>query len=117
MWLVTTFGFFDIIHGREDDLLVVRARTKRDLQELKERYLPELEDAPQDGSDYKYSATAPREAVSRAMGEIARKIDYPSLRESVLARQGFLRATLYGRISSMLWTLQEDEQWFEPNNR
>lgn len=117
MWLMTTFGFFDIIQDRDADVLMVRARTRRDLEALRERYLPELQDAPQNGSDYRYSGSAPREAVSRAMSEIVRDIDYPGLKESVLGRQGFLRATLYGRISSMLWTLQDDEHWFEPNNR
>lgn len=113
MWLVTTFGFFSIIRDRDEDVLVVRARTRRDLQELKERYLPELKDVTKNGLDYRYSGSAPHEAVARALSEIARDIDYPSLRESVLGRQGFLRATLYERISSMLWTLQEDEHWFD----
>jgi hypothetical protein len=41
-------------------------------------------------------------------------IDYRDLRDSVLALQGFRRATLYGRIWNILWTLQEEEHWFDP---
>ncbi|OPY60264.1 MAG: hypothetical protein A4E57_04512 [Syntrophorhabdaceae bacterium PtaU1.Bin034] len=115
MWVITTFGFFSIVQEPKHNTLMVRARTKRDLQELRERHLPELGEIVEGADpDYKYSATAPREAVARVFGETAMSIDYRDLRDSVLALQGFRRATLYGRIWNILWTLQEEEHWFDP---
>ncbi len=118
MWLLTTFGFFDIVQEAGGDSLSVRARTKHDLQEFERRYVPELGKIMEGTDpDYRYKAAAPREAVARAVGEIAMNIDYPCFRDSVLMLQGFRRATLYGRIWNMLWSLQEEEQWYDPTNQ
>lgn len=118
MWLVTTFGFFSIVLEPGQDILTVRARTRHDLEELKNRFLPELGEIIEGaGKDYKYEATCHRNAVARAVGEIVMGIDYSKFRDSVLTLQGYRRASLYGRIWSMLWILQEEEQWFESSNR
>ncbi len=118
MWLITTFGFFSVVRKPGDDNLIVRARTRYDLQELRERFLPELGETTENAvADYKYSASVRRDAAARAIGEIVMNIDYASLRDRVLSLQGFCRALVYGRISNILWGLQEDEQWFDPNNR
>jgi hypothetical protein len=114
--LITTFGFFSIVGEPEHDFLAVRARTRRDLEELKSRFLPELGEILEGtGKDYKYAAMGHRNAVARAIGEIAMSIDYRDFRDTVLVHQGYRRASLYGRVSSMLWILQEEEQWFEPD--
>jgi len=114
VWLITTFGFFSIVQKPGDDILVVRARTRQDLDRLKIKYIPELGEIIQGtDEDYKYVADGPRDAVARAVGEIAMTIDYRDLRESVLTLQGYRRAMLYERIWNILWKLQVEEQWFD----
>jgi hypothetical protein len=117
VWLITTFGFFSIVQEPGHDVLTVRARTRHDLEELKNRFLPELGEIIEEADgDYKYRAMGCRHAVARAVGEIAMSIDYRNLRDSVLALQGYRRASLYGRIWNMLWILQEEERWFDLSN-
>lgn len=113
MWLITTFGFFSIVQDNTNGLLAARARTRRDMDALRSRYLPEMGEIAEDGNDdYKYVAQVPREALARAMSEIAMHIDYQDFRDSVLALQGYRRSMLYERIWNILWKLQEEEQWF-----
>ena len=115
MWLVTTFGFFSIIGKIGDDALTVSAQTRQDLQELRQRHLPELQATTEDSvSDYKYNAPAPPHAVARAMSQIAMEIDYHSFRNLILKEQGFQRAMVHARVRSILRDLQEEEQWSDP---
>jgi len=42
MWLITNFGFFSVVQKPGDDMLTVRSRVKADLEELQNRYIPNL---------------------------------------------------------------------------
>lgn len=115
MWLITTFGFFSIVQDNNNGSLAARARARRDIDELKSRYLPEMGEIIEDSEDdYRYFARVPREALARAMFEIAMDINYCNFRDSVLVLQGYRRSMLYERIWNILWKLQEEEQWFSP---
>ncbi|HOC18733.1 MAG TPA: hypothetical protein PKK95_10715 [Vicinamibacterales bacterium] len=99
MWLVTTFGFYSVVEkawDRERGSLTVRARARKDLETLRQRYLPELGAIAEDESaDYRFRAQAPREQVVEAFSRAVRDIDYDNFKEAVLQRQGYARERIY----------------------
>jgi hypothetical protein len=111
MWLITTFGFFSIVEKPEDrgtGHLTVRARVREDLEQLKAKHLPELGAISESRhSDYRFRARATREAVARAMAQVAREIDYDNFKDAVASRQGYDRAKAYGRVWTELYRLQK----------
>jgi hypothetical protein len=111
MWLITTFGFFSIVEKPEDrgtGHLTVRARVRADLEQLQAKHLPELGPISESRhSDYRFRARAPREAVTRAIAEAARAIDYDNFKDAVAARQGYPRARAYGEVWEVLYGLQK----------
>ena len=111
MWLMTPIGFFSIVEKHDDrdaGTLTVRARVEGDLAELKARYLPELGEIQAHlGTDYRYRATAPKEAVARALSQLALNLDYSNFKDEVYRVQGYERARVYGEVWSSLYELQD----------
>jgi len=87
MWLITTSGFFSIVSkpgDADDGMLTVRARAAADLDQLRMRYLPELEPTtPGGGTDYPYRARAPKAAIARAAAAIVNDIDYVNFKSRI----------------------------------
>lgn len=110
MWLMTPIGFFSIVekhYDRRDGMLTVRARVEGDLAALKTRYLPELSEIQADqGTDYRYRAVAPREAVARALSQLTMDLDYSNFKDEVSRVQGHDRARVYGEVWNSLYRLQ-----------
>ena len=110
MWLLTPIGFFSIVekpYDRYDGTLTVRARVEGDLTALKERYLPEMGEIKADqGTDYRFRATAPREAVARALSQLTLDLDYSNFKDQVSRVQGYERASVYGEVWNRLYRLQ-----------
>ena len=110
MWLMTPIGFFSIVekpNDRYDGTLTVRARVVDDLTALKSRYLPELgEIQAGQGTDYRYRATAPREAVAQALSQLTQDLDYSNFKDEVSRMQGYERARVYGEVWSCLYDMQ-----------
>ncbi len=110
MWLMTPIGFFSIVEKHDDrdaGTLTVRARVEGDLAELKARYLPELGEIQAHlGTDYRYRATAPKEAVARALSQLTLGLDYSNFKDEVYRVQGYERARVYGEVWNSLYRLQ-----------
>jgi len=110
MWLMTPIGFFSIVEKPNDrhvGTLTVRARVEGDLVALKARYLPELNEIKTDqGTDYRYRATAPREAVARALSRLTIDLDYSNFKDEVSRMQGHERARVYGEVWHCLYRLE-----------
>jgi 8-oxo-dGTP pyrophosphatase MutT (NUDIX family) len=113
MWLITNFGFFSVDQKPDDPAagtLTIRARVKRDLETLRDRYLqdmgPILTDAD---ADYRFRAKAPRSAVAVAAALAIRDIDYANFKGSVAREQGPERCQIYGEAWKALHVLQEPE--------
>lgn len=108
---MTPIGFFSIVekpYDRYDGTLTVRARVGGDLVELKNRYLPELgEIKAAQGTDYRFRATAPREAVACALSQLTLDLDYSNFKDEVSRVQGNDRARVYGEVWNFLYRLQE----------
>jgi 8-oxo-dGTP pyrophosphatase MutT (NUDIX family) len=99
MWLFTLCGFYSIVQEPGRPHLRVRARVKEDLDQLRERYLPELGPARgQAGADYPWRAAVPRAALAQALGRIVMDIHYTGFRDEVAARQGLDRAARYQQV-------------------
>ena len=112
MWIVTSFGFFSVVQKPRDgaDTLTVRARVRRDLEELRARYLPELDEIEESkNTDYRYRATAPREAVAEAVRRAVLDVRYDNFKDAVDEAQGPDRHDAYLAVWSDLLALQRDE--------
>ena len=107
MWLLTTIGLYSVVAQRDDpDLMIVRARTRGDIEGLSNRYLPVGEIDEETGTDYPFRIFVARDEFERAAAALARDIDYDNFKNAVAARQGHGRADLYHDVWALLRRLQ-----------
>lgn len=107
MWILTTIGFFSVVAHRDDpNLMIVRARTREDIEALSDRYLPVSEIDEETGTDYPFRIFVTRDEFERVAAALAREIDYDNFKNAVAARQGSRRALVYGQVWSVLLGLQ-----------
>ena len=110
MWVLTPFGFFSVVqksfepHG----LLTIRARSRGDLENLRDQYLGNkmsqiIEDVH---ADYQFRATTINKNWAEAVGQMTMDIDYDNFKNEVKARQGSERAGIYGRVWNELYEIQ-----------
>lgn len=106
MWLFTPFGYFSIVEKPQDrasHTLTVRARYEGDLENLRQRYLPELSATrTSPDNDYAYRATVDRAQLAQAMAQITLDLNYSNFKDAVTDTQGHDRHRLYLRVWSVL---------------
>lgn len=108
MWILTTQGFYSVVAHRDDpEELLVRARTRDDIEALREQ-IPALEPFEDPTADYRHRAVVSRVEWRAAVAQLVTGIDYDNFKDAVAARQGTERSRLYGRIWSILLDLQRD---------
>jgi hypothetical protein len=113
MWLVTTFGCFSVVEKPEDrgtGFVTVRARVRGDLESLRTKYLPELEETiatPE--RDYAFRARANKAALAAAVGRIVMDVDYVNFKSEVANRMGYAREQIYHEVWETLAVLQLPE--------
>jgi 8-oxo-dGTP pyrophosphatase MutT (NUDIX family) len=112
MWIITPIGFFSIVQKPADVLantLTIRARVAADLEALRRTVLPLLGPVTESSyNDYRFRATAPRQAVAQAMSALMSRICYDNFKDEVARVQGSDRADLYHVVWSKLNGLQDD---------
>lgn len=112
MWLLTTDGFFSIVEkpeDRETGMLTIRARTRADLDRLRDEILPELGPSISgQGSEYPFRARVSRAACAEGMKRMVERLDYPSFKSAVFTRQGPHRARVYGKVWRDLFELEDE---------
>ena len=82
MWIFLSNSFFSVVQKPGDtDLLTVRARIEGDI----ERVFPNVTVQANKGTDYKYRAKVPREAVAKALHEQAMCVNYSNFKSTVKA--------------------------------
>jgi hypothetical protein len=107
MWLFTDIGFFSVVaHRDRPDTLLVRARTRGDLEALRDRHLPDLELHENLGSDYRWRAFVIRSDWEHMAAALAAGIDYPNFKDAVAERQGNDRADIYHDVWAVVHRLQ-----------
>ena len=115
MWLITNFGFFSVVQKPDDPklgTLTVRSRVLEDLESLKEQYFKQTmgEIQVNAGTDYKYRAKVPREAMAGAMSQIIMDLNYSNFKNSVAENQGYKRASVYSKLWETLYKLQDSDE-------
>ena len=109
MWLTTTTGFYSIVQYPDTDYLTVRARVRKDLKDLKAKYMPELSKIIfHDNFDYPYRAMITHELFALGVARIAMDIDYSNFKNTVFEQQGARRAGIYATVWSNLIKLETD---------
>lgn len=129
MWIFTTFGFFSVTETRNDYVpgtrtsegyedvetppiqpngtLQVRGRFAEDLDNLRERYLPELSKTySMPWRDYPYRAFTSKASFSAAMVQIVHDLTYNNFKATVAAEQSHDRSHLYGGV----WGVMSDAE-------
>src|SRR4051812_10585895 len=106
MWLLTPRGFYSVVaHRGRPDHLLVRARARGDL-ELLDDLLPDIQIEHTPDRDYSWRTVVLRYDWAAAVGRLAQEIDYPNFKNRVAEVQGYERASLYGKVWSILLRLQ-----------
>lgn len=111
MWIATTQGFYSVVaHRTEPGMMLVRARAKRDLQNL-DRQLPgALDRITQDrNADYPWRLLASREEWTLAFARLMQEVDYDNFKSAV-GKRDRRREGIYHRV----WDVLTD---IEPNFR
>jgi len=109
MWLVTTIGFFSIVHKPGQAGLTIRARVAAGLDRLREQYLPALSATRRGGgTDYPCRATVGREEFALALAQMARDIAYANFKGEVAHWQGHTRERIYSKVWGVLRELEAD---------
>ena len=112
MWILTPAGFFSVVQKPADvsaNTLTIRARVTADLDALRRTVLPLLGPVTESSyNDYRFRATAPRQAVAQAMSALVASVCYDNFKDEVARVQGHDRADLYHVVWSKLNVLQED---------
>lgn len=101
MWIFTKYGFFSAVcarkgtgrHGQPIDpaRLMIRARVRRHLDALKERFpalLGHSEIVDSQDTDYAYRIFVDKPIWSQALGELAEETDYDNFKAEVAHHQG-----------------------------
>ena len=94
MWLFTKYGFFTVVCARKDpeigsgvetETLMVRARSKKHLENLAEKF-QESKDykiATTFSTDYRYRILVPKKIWNNVMTEMSKEIDYGNFKGKV----------------------------------
>jgi len=110
MWLVTTLGFFSVVQKDGESDLTVRARSRGDLDRLREQFLPDLGPTVEGaGTDYQYRAKVSHQHFSAGAARMTENIDYDNFKNAVAKRMGHQRASAYSNVWRDLWAISKEE--------
>jgi hypothetical protein len=108
MWLFINIGFFSIVQKPNESFLTVRSRVEADIDRLREECMPSLSSTVTGaGTDYPYRATISHEDFAKALGAVARNINYSNFKNEVAKRMGPQRARIYSKVWSSLLELEK----------
>ena len=100
MWIFTSKSFISVVQKPGDtDLLTVRARIKDDIENV----FPDAKVEANKGTDYKYRAKVPREAVAKALHDQAMSVDYANFKSTVKTKK---RHDAYMSVWSAMYAAQ-----------
>jgi hypothetical protein len=99
VWLFTQYGFYSVVCARDlsgkstaidEDLLMVRGRSRRHLESLRERF-PQLqgcEIAETANTDYRYRLVVPKAVWADVARDLAAEIDYGNFKSRAHRQAG-----------------------------
>jgi hypothetical protein len=121
VWIFTTFGFFSVTEVRNNynpksvkgrpqipiqppGTLQVRARVRGDLDNFKERYLPELSEIYEmPWRDYPYRAFVDKQSFAAAMVLVVHDLTYNNFKATVEQEMGHPRESLYASVWGVMY--------------
>ena len=107
MWLFTTIGFFSVVaHADDPRTILIRARVREDLDELRVHHLPDLEIVEGAGTDYAFRAFVSRDEGEHVAQQLAQSVDYPNFKTAVAERHSDERAHRYYEVWRVMHRLQ-----------
>lgn len=107
MWVMTPRGFYSAVEHRDDpSTVIVRARVRRDLLELRDLTDEPIRPIKMDYADYRYRVELSKAEWARIAAGLALEVEYPNFKNAVKAVQGDKRARVYMRVWSALLELQ-----------
>jgi len=110
MWLITTAGFYSIVQKPGEKDLTIRSRVKKDLEALRDKYLPDLgEIVRNENTDYRYRAKVSHADLAKAVSQIVLDIDYDNFKNTVAKVQGHNRSHAYSTVWEDLLVLVNEE--------
>jgi len=116
MWLFTDRGYFSaVVHRDDPSLLLVRARAREDLENLRP-LLPNLTIIENGGADYRWRIIVPREEWQGVVRTLIEEMNYSNFKSAVEDRQGSERHDLYLSVWAVMLRLQEGvrRRWRQP---
>lgn len=111
MWLMTKHGFYSTVADRDrPDGVVVRARTREDLENLCElgTFEPQRISGPDPSADYRWRIFMTRNEWELLATRMAADIDYDNFKNAVW-QQDRDRAHLYSDVWTVMHRAQENE--------
>ncbi|MCC6352322.1 MAG: hypothetical protein IT577_00470 [Verrucomicrobiae bacterium] len=107
MWLCTQFGFFSIVQKRPGEFHV-RARVRRDLENLAGLGGSAWEIIETADADYRFRIVVDQRAVAAILAQLAERIDYANFKGRIhsLPDQAE-KGPAYGKLWGNLLALQE----------
>lgn len=125
MWVFAPFGILmpalrppHTVAPNDDRVLQVRARRRKDLQILKDKYMPELGEIFQlPNTDYEWRAYCTLEQWGAALAKIGMDIDYVKFKEQSEKKYGDRQLySLYNRLWSVIFGAlsskkHQDDYW------
>lgn len=109
MWVFTTVGFFSVVEKFDNPkTLVVRARVRTDLDELRKQFIPKLGiTRATKGTDYPYRATCSRSVFSNGLKRIVKALTYKNFKSEVRKTHGLEREHMYHQIWSVMYNAEK----------
>jgi hypothetical protein len=86
MWLATQHGFYSIVQ-KESDLFFVRARVRKDLENLLELAELNLEIQEWPDADYRYRIFVDFNTLLEVMVQFTARLDYPNFKGRVYEKE------------------------------
>jgi hypothetical protein len=104
MWLITQHGFFSVVRDRENATrFLVRARVRKDLQNLKSLAGLEAEVQSSPEREYPFRLRVEEREFPRVMNALGNTVDYPSFTARIAQRiDQACRTLLYGEVMDSL---------------
>lgn len=120
MWLFTRYGFFSIAAARrlapaDPPQTMIRARQRRHLENLRERFpaLAAAEVQITEDTDYRYRLIVPKTAWTRAVAELAEEQTWSNFKSECRRHLGSDYAD-YERALHRVWDTMNELQSREP---
>lgn len=117
MWIFTKYGFFSAVCARVGDgrqsqridpeRVMIRARLKKHLQDLKSRFgqlLGAADVLEFSGTDYAFRIVVEKSVWCQVVSELAAEIDYGNFKSEVARHQG-LSGVPYERSLHKIWSI------------